>query len=181
VEMLGGELKIISEDRLGSEFIFNVLLKISTNSVTDQSSTFDQNRKSWIGMASEYPLRILLAEDNDLNLQLMNLMLEQLGYSFDIAKNGKEAVELVNSDDYDLILMDVQMPILNGLEASKLIKVMPYSHHPFIIGLSANVFDEDRKMALESGMDDYLTKPIRLISLAEKLKLFSIRIQQKEK
>ncbi|WP_075352320.1 PAS domain-containing hybrid sensor histidine kinase/response regulator [Algoriphagus marinus] len=181
VELLGGELKIVSEDQIGSEFIFNVLLKISTNSVTDHSSTFDQNRKSWIGMAGEYPLRILLAEDNDLNLQLMNLMLEQLGYNFDIAKNGKEAVDLVNTNDYDLILMDVQMPILNGLEASKLIKSMPYSHHPYIIGLSANVFDEDRKMAFESGMDDYLTKPIRLLSLAEKLKLFSIRIQRDEK
>ncbi len=176
VELLGGELQIQSEVGKGSEFSFSTLLKISSDQVTDQQVKLDQKPNTWNNMAQEYPLRILLAEDNDLNLQLMTLMLDQLGYKFTIAQNGQEAVKLVSENDFDLILMDVQMPILNGLEASRIIRTMPEGKNIFIIGLSANVFDEDRKKAIESGMNDYLTKPIRLYSLAQKLKIFASKI-----
>jgi CheY-like chemotaxis protein len=75
--------------------------------------------------------------------------------------------------------MDVQMPVMNGLEAAKIIKKELNSAAPKIIGLSANVFDEDRKRALESGMDDYLTKPLRMDALAKKLKHFSSNLNSK--
>jgi CheY-like chemotaxis protein len=173
VELLGGELEIKSIIGQGSEFAFSTLLKVSTSPIIEQRFALEQKSINWNGMARDFPLRILLAEDNDLNIKLMNLMLDQLGYEFDIAKDGKEAVELILINKYDLVLMDVQMPNMNGLEASKTIRKILSGEKLFIVGLSANVFDEDQKKAIDSGMDDYLTKPIRLQSLAEKLKFYS--------
>ncbi len=181
VELLGGELNVTSKLNEGSNFTFTAILKEVKDHAIESVNPIAPERQNWIGMASDLPLRILLAEDNDLNLQLMNLMLTQLGYSFKIAKNGKEAVESLSEFDFDLILMDVQMPVLNGLEATRLIRKMPAKDALVIIGLSANVYDEDQKKALESGMNDYLTKPIRLVALAEKLKFYATSLLAKSK
>ena len=172
VELLGGELSISSKEGVGSKFSFSILLKKAKVQVDETAKNLQEKRVNWFGMANEYPMKMLLAEDNDLNLQLMSLMLEQLGYSFDIAKNGLEALEMVMKNEYDIILMDVQMPIMNGLESTKKIRESCPKEGLFIVGLSANVFDEDQKKAIGSGMDDYLTKPIRLISLAKKIEFF---------
>ncbi|WP_296699594.1 PAS domain-containing hybrid sensor histidine kinase/response regulator [Algoriphagus sp.] len=180
VELMGGELVISSVLGEGSMFSFSVLLKKTKLDALKGTMNSADERVNWFGMAKDYPLKLLLAEDNDLNLQLMKLMLDQLGYSFDEARNGLEALEMVINNDYDLILMDVQMPVMNGLEATKKIRKKPDKKKLFIVGLSANVFDEDQKKALESGMDDYLTKPIRLVSLAKKLELFYFRKHQKQ-
>lgn len=176
IELLGGELQIKSIEGQGSEFAFSTLLKVSTSPIIEQRFASEQKSVNWNGMARDFPLRILLAEDNDLNIKLMNLMLDQLGYKCDIAKDGKEAVELILLNKYDLVLMDVQMPNMNGLEASKTIRKILSGEKLFIVGLSANVFDEDQKKAIDSGMDDYLTKPFRLHSLAEKLKFYSKKV-----
>jgi PAS domain S-box-containing protein len=181
IALLGGEMHISSKLNKGSEFTFTALLKMVKGEDLKLKEDPTTNPKSWIGMASEYPLRILLAEDNDLNLQLMNLMLVQLGYDFEVAKNGKKAFELASEQVFDLILMDVQMPVLNGLESTILIRKMPLNNSVYIIGLSANVFDEDQKRAIESGMNDYLTKPIRLVELAEKLKDCSTKLKSNVK
>ena len=179
VELMGGELTITSELGKGSVFSFSVILKKAPSEVSESTSNDHPKRKNWLGMAKEYPMRILLAEDNDLNLQLMTLILHQLGYDFEVARNGKEAVAMVMNKEFDVILMDVQMPVLNGLEAAKEIREMSEKGDIFIIGLSANVFDEDQKKATEAGMNDYLTKPIRLASLAEKLKEYALKGQIK--
>jgi CheY-like chemotaxis protein len=179
IELMGGELKITSDSGIGSEFSFTVLVKKNKNQSLKQVSFEPIDREDWSDMAKEFPLRILLAEDNDLNLQLMSLILDQLGYDLVIARNGQEAVEKVKEQVFDLVLMDVQMPVMNGLEAAKIIKKELNSAAPKIIGLSANVFDEDRKRALESGMDDYLTKPLRMDALAKKLKYFSLNLKSK--
>jgi len=173
VELMGGELTISSELEQGSIFAFSVLLKKAPEIISENPSSMQPKRTNWNGMATEYPARILLAEDNDLNLQLMTLMFEQLGYDFEIAKNGQEALEMVSQKEFDIILMDVQMPVLNGLQAAKEIRKLGEKGKIFIVGLSANVFDEDQKKAAEAGMDDYLTKPIRLAVLAEKIKEYS--------
>jgi len=175
VELMGGELVISSVLGQGSIFSFSVLIRKAKIYEEEGNIKTTDERINWLGMAKEYPLRLLLAEDNDLNLQLMKLMLDQLGYYFDVAKNGLDALELVMKNDYDLVLMDVQMPIMNGLEATKKIREKPEKEKLFIVGLSANVFDEDQKKAIDSGMDDYLTKPIRLVSLAKKLEYFYLK------
>jgi CheY-like chemotaxis protein len=101
--------------------------------------------------------RILIAEDNDSNYILMTYILKKY-YQFDRARNGQEAVEKTKSEPYDLILMDIKMPVMDGLEATKKIK----ESHPDlpIIALTANAFDSDRQMAFDAGCNEFLSKPI---------------------
>jgi len=101
--------------------------------------------------------RILIAEDNDSNFILMTYILKRY-YQFDRAKNGQEAVDMVEKGNYDIILMDIKMPIMDGMEATRLIK----EKHPDlpIIALTANAFDSDRQLAFEAGCDEFLPKPI---------------------
>ncbi len=101
--------------------------------------------------------KILVAEDNDSNYILMTYILRRY-YEFDRAKNGKEAVELIDNGGYDLVLMDIKMPIMDGLEATAEIKE---KHPDFpVIALTANAFDSDRQLAMKAGCDDFLSKPV---------------------
>jgi GAF domain-containing protein/CheY-like chemotaxis protein len=119
-------------------------------------------------MATRHPLRILLAEDNVVNQKLALRLLQQMGYRADLASNGIEAVESVARQTYDVVLMDVQMPEMDGLEASRRI-VASGTERPRIIAMTANAMQGDREMCLAAGMDDYVTKPIRVDALVEAL------------
>ncbi len=122
------------------------------------------------GMAARHPLRILLAEDNAVNQKLAMRLLQQMGYRADLASNGLEAVESVQRQPYDVVLMDVQMPELDGLDATRRVcALMPAGERPRIIAMTANAMQGDREMCIEAGMDDYLTKPIRVERLVEAL------------
>ena len=122
------------------------------------------------GQAARHPLRILLAEDNVVNQKLALRLLQQMGYRADVASNGKEAIESVQRQTYDVVLMDVQMPEMDGLEASRQINARWHpSARPRIVAMTANAMQGDREMCLAAGMDDYLTKPIRVERLAEAL------------
>jgi GAF domain-containing protein/DNA-binding response OmpR family regulator len=128
------------------------------------------------GMATRHPLRILLAEDNVVNQKLALRLLQQMGYRADLASNGIEAVECVERQPYDVVLMDVQMPEMDGLEATREICAkMAGSRRPRIVAMTANAMQGDREMCLEAGMDDYLTKPIRVDQLVEALNGASAR------
>src|SRR5439155_4650671 len=121
-------------------------------------------------MGKERPLRILLAEDLAVNQKLMKTMLGRLGYAIDIANNGLEVLKAVQEKDYDMILMDVQMPEMDGLEASRRIrKQFPPQRHPRIVALTANAMVEDREACRQAGMDDYLSKPVQVKELAAAL------------
>jgi CheY-like chemotaxis protein/anti-sigma regulatory factor (Ser/Thr protein kinase) len=121
--------------------------------------------------AAQHPLRILLAEDNIVNQKLALSILRQMGYRADVAANGLEAVESVARQRYDVILMDVQMPDMDGLEATQqIIAKWEPEARPRIIGLTANAMQGDREMCLAAGMDDYIVKPIRVNELVEALK-----------
>jgi len=121
-------------------------------------------------MARSHPLRILLAEDNVVNQKLALRLLQQMGYRADLASNGIEAVEAVARQAYDVVLMDVQMPEMDGLEASRQITARwPAGERPRIIAMTANAMQGDREMCLAAGMDDYVTKPIRPQQLTEAL------------
>ncbi len=114
-------------------------------------------------MAERHPLRILVAEDNAVNQQLAMFMLQRLGYRADVAGNGLEAVEAVRRQRYDVVLMDVQMPEMDGLEATRRIRVeCTGAERPRIVAMTANAMAGDREECLEAGMDDYLTKPLDL-------------------
>ena len=121
-------------------------------------------------MATRHPLRILLAEDNVVNQKLALRILQQMGYRADLAANGIEAFESVGRQAYDVVLMDVQMPEMDGLEATRQItaKWAPDAR-PRIVAMTANAMQGDREMCIAAGMDDYITKPIRVDQLVEAL------------
>ena len=116
------------------------------------------------------PLRILMAEDNATNQKLALRLLERLGYRADVTGNGLEAIEALQRRSYDVVLMDVQMPELDGLEATRRIRSeFSESTQPYIIAMTANAMQGDREACLAAGMDDYVSKPIRIESLVNAL------------
>jgi signal transduction histidine kinase/CheY-like chemotaxis protein/putative methionine-R-sulfoxide reductase with GAF domain len=117
-------------------------------------------------MAQRHPLRILLAEDNLVNQKLALRLLSQMGYRADVAANGLEAIESIERQAYDVVLMDVQMPEMDGLEAARRITGRwQAAQRPRIVAMTANAMQGDRAECLAAGMDDYLTKPIRVDAL----------------
>jgi signal transduction histidine kinase/ActR/RegA family two-component response regulator len=121
------------------------------------------------GMATGHPLRILLAEDNIVNQKLALRLLSQLGYAPDLAANGAEAVQAVMSRPYDLVLMDLQMPEMDGLEATRCIVERLGTARPRIVAMTAGAMQTDRDAAAAAGMQGYVTKPIRIAELVQAL------------
>ena len=113
--------------------------------------------------------KILIAEDNDSNFVLMSYILKKY-YQFERARNGQEAVEMVDKNQYDIVLMDIKMPVMNGLEATKAIK----EKHPDlpILALTANAFDSDRQLAMDAGCNDFLSKPVSSEECLETIKRY---------
>lgn len=129
-----------------------------------------QKQKLSTNFAIEFPLDILIAEDNAINQMLVVMVLKKLGYTPDTAENGLKALEALKNKPYDLILMDVQMPEMDGLEASRIIRAQ-MQHQPVIVATTANAMQEDREICIAAGMDDYISKPIEidiLIQILEK-------------
>jgi signal transduction histidine kinase/CheY-like chemotaxis protein/HPt (histidine-containing phosphotransfer) domain-containing protein len=135
------------------------------NAVGEGEPAFDSS------LSSRMPLRILLAEDNSTNQKLALLLLERLGYRADIAANGMEVLEMLSRQAYDLILMDIQMPGMDGLEATRHIRQsFPSIIQPHIIAMTANSVRGDRELCLQVGMDDYIGKPVQVKELVTALK-----------
>lgn len=174
IELMGGELEIKSELGKGSTFSFSVFgSSVSSNEEIGSESIFelDDGEVELQDMALRCPLEILLVEDNKTNLIFMKMLMEQLGYEVKVARNGLEAVELVKKkESFDLILMDIQMPKMNGLDATKEIRKIIDRPTTMIVGISANAFREDVENALNSGMDHYLTKPVSIHDIAKIIK-----------
>jgi len=121
-------------------------------------------------LGTRHPMRILLAEDNPVNQKLAIRLLAQMGYSADVAGNGLEAIAALEAAPYDVILMDVQMPELDGMEATRRIRAArPAGDGPWIVAMTANALAGDREACLAAGMNDYVSKPIRPATLATAL------------
>ncbi|MDZ8118528.1 ATP-binding protein [Pontiella agarivorans] len=164
VEQMGGQLSITSQKGIGTQIQFAILLECCANdTVIEKNAAEDQNRQHVLS-------RILLVEDNRVNREVIRRILKKLGYDADLAANGEEAVQAAQNQAYDLILMDVQMPVMDGLEATRIIKrehEKKNSCKPLIVGLSAHALKEHHEQAAEAGMDDYLTKPVRIRDLKQ--------------
>ena len=119
------------------------------------------------GLAERLPLRILLAEDNAINQKLTLRILEKMGYHADAVGNGLEVLEAVRRQPYDLIFMDIQMPEMDGLDATRhLVAEWPVEERPVIIAMTAAAMHGDRELCLAAGMDDYISKPVRMAELS---------------
>lgn len=139
----------------------------------EATRTLKQSKKLSVEFASSFPLNILVAEDDLMNQQLATMILKRLGYSPDIAPNGKEVLEMVSESKYDIILMDVQMPEMNGLEATRMIRLC-LKNQPIIIAMTANAMDGDKEVCLAAGMDDYISKPVNIDELVTKLEEWAV-------
>ncbi|MCX7710318.1 MAG: ATP-binding protein [Clostridia bacterium] len=163
VEMMGGSISVESCLGSGSKFSFSLPLQISVNKNQTQDNA-EANPETFVKK-----LNVLLAEDNKTNQVLMQTMLQKYDWTVQIANNGREALELYQPGMYDIILMDVQMPEMDGLEATIAIRSAESNlgvRIP-IIALTANAMKGDKEKCLEAGMDDYLTKPVRSKALFE--------------
>jgi signal transduction histidine kinase/ActR/RegA family two-component response regulator len=161
VELQGGKISVKSVAGEGSEFSFQLTLDrvAEINRVNNcvEMFTFDQNK------------RVLLVEDSKTNILVASKMLEKFHVLFDIAENGHEAVEKFKATFYDLIFMDMQMPIMDGLTATKKIRALSRGEETYIIAMTANAFTEDKEKCLKAGMDEFTSKPISLSKISELL------------
>ena len=163
-ERLGGRMWVESEAGRGSAFFFIIrcrpVERVPTRSPAEPGDLAGPK------LAERLPLRILLAEDNSVNQRVGLLMLERMGYQADVAGNGAEALEALRRQAYDLILMDIQMPELDGLEATRRIRAeFPRERQPRIVAMTANVLREQRDACRAAGMDDFVQKPVGLAEL----------------
>jgi len=164
IKRMDGKIWVESKLGEGSTFSFNISLKSTKlNEKEAQSNKFkiDSN------LAKKFPMRILLVEDNSINQELAVNMLQSVGYQANVAGNGQEAIDLLEQIDYDLILMDLQMPVLDGVKATKIIVEKWGECRPRIVAMTANVLPEHRKMCKDAGMDGFIPKPISIEDLVK--------------
>ncbi|MBD2176330.1 PAS domain S-box protein [Pseudanabaena sp. FACHB-1998] len=183
VEFLGGTIWVESLGQVGGKpsldwkplFSTRGSIQGSTFYFTIASSTSEIEKEAIDGqtssipplviesqLAEKFPLQILLVEDNPFNQLIATKFLEKLGYQIDWARNGLEAVQAIQTHAYDLILMDIQMPEMDGLTATKLIRQSSENSHLPIVAMTANARPEDRQACLDAGMNDYISKPIKM-------------------
>lgn len=161
VGLMDGEIWVEPQDGPGATFIFDISLKGNTNKIDCQVEGGEEQPPG-------RKLHILIAEDNEINQIVLQKMLEKLGHSTRIVRNGKEVIQTIAYESFDMIFMDVHMPEMNGLEATEVIKsTVPPEKCPVIVAVTANALKGDRENCLKAGMDDYLSKPIKNSRVAE--------------
>jgi signal transduction histidine kinase/DNA-binding response OmpR family regulator len=141
------------------------VIQVGLNRITELPAQKQTQTLLEKNFAVKHPLDILVAEDNMINQKLILRILSKLGYEADLAQNGVEAVAMMNDKLYDLILMDVQMPQMSGLEATRIIRSSNIVKQPLIVAITANAMREDKDACLDAGMNDYLSKPINIEAL----------------
>ena len=151
INLMGGALKLESEAGKGSTFYFDIPVDVCSTKV-QESTTIEEYGDIQIQG------HVLVVEDNKTNQMLLGMILDDNGLSYDIADNGAEGILKYKYNKYDVILMDENMPIMNGIEATKILREEHKSKIP-IIAVTANALIQDRERFLEAGMDDYISKP----------------------
>ncbi|MBE9464287.1 two-component regulator propeller domain-containing protein [Dyadobacter subterraneus] len=159
-----------------SRHIFTELSKFKKAAINQVQEPDIPKKKLRSDFSIKYPLNILVAEDNKINQIVIMNILKKLGYTADLATDGFEALKMATQKKFDVILMDIQMPLMDGLEATQLIKKR-YPVQPFIIAMTANALPEDREMCMRSGMDDYISKPVNLDELMLMLEKWAAQSQ----
>jgi PAS domain S-box-containing protein len=155
VELMGGEIWLQEDNQTGTTFIFTIQYEINPKVLKSDSHPSMQL------MDNPNQIAILIAEDNKINQLVLLKLLAKYGFHADVVETGAQVVEAVKAKKYHLIFMDVNMPIMDGLEATRAVREMfPYKDQPKIVAVTANAFTSDRDKYISGGMDDYLSKPI---------------------
>lgn len=166
VELMGGRLYVSSQEGMGSTFAFTIKLPVAEAGEIAPES-IESREPASAAARSTRPLKLLVAEDNPINQRLILRMLERAGHAATVVETGREAVAATARESFDLVLMDVQMPDLDGIQATIQIRqreVLQGGHLP-IVAMTAHAMPGDRANCLAAGMDAYLSKPLRLDSL----------------
>ncbi len=170
VNLMGGEIGVESEYGKGTTFFFTFTAQLATQEVSTKTHHATQQGNEL--------LSILIVEDNLINQKVLQISLKKLGFTnVTIANDGMECVELFNAQTFDVIFMDMQMPRLDGLDATRIIRSLDLAKPPYIIALTANAFQEDVKLCKEAGMNDFLAKPLDTKILKEKIELLNKQIE----
>lgn len=167
-ELMGGTAGVISSSGQGSTFWFTAILRKSTRSTAQFISTRLEIAEQAI-RRDHAGKHILLAEDEPINREIAQMLLEDVDLKVDLAEDGQQAVEKARSGLYAIILMDMQMPVLDGLGATRQIRQLPGCAELPILAMTANAFAENKDQCLDAGMDDFITKPAKPELLYEKL------------
>jgi signal transduction histidine kinase/HAMP domain-containing protein/ActR/RegA family two-component response regulator len=161
-ELMGGRVGVASSPGQGSTFWFAIDLDVSAQPGVAASTAPRPHsaRDRLAELARARPMRVLLAEDNPVNQEVAVALIGSAGLPVDVAEDGQQAVEMVKSGNYALVLMDVQMPVMDGLDATRAIRRLPEGAHLPILAMTANAFDDERRRCLDAGMDDHVAKPV---------------------
>jgi PAS domain S-box-containing protein len=159
---MGGLVYVDSELGRGSTFTLEIPLEATVGTL---NPAHDNQRKFNESFGVDYPLRILVVEDNMMNQRIAKMMLKKLGYECELANNGAVALDLIGERKYDFIFMDMQMPIMDGVTATRKIVQNYGIERPIIVAMTANVLQEDREKCFSAGMDEFITKPISVEKL----------------
>jgi hypothetical protein len=167
IEMMGGEIGVKSEPGEGSTFEFTLLLKkADVNKDEKQHNGYKDDS----GSPCNHACHILIVEDNETNLKLAQILLEKLGFTHRSALDGQEALDILEEEKFDCVFMDIQMPVMDGLEATRQFREREgEGEHTPVIAMTAYAMPGDREKCLESGMDDYMTKPVSRQVIMEKV------------
>ncbi len=191
-EIMGGDIGVRSEPGKGSTFTVRIPCWLGDHSAQSDSepgelettniSALHQSRdhllrsagdgdrlREYLGMAQEKPLSVLLADDYDVNRMVLSSQLESLGYRADAVANGEEVLRALHARSYDVVLMDIRMPLIDGVDATQRIRQRIDGPQPFIVAVTASALKGDRDRYLAAGMDAYISKPVDILKLAETL------------
>lgn len=170
VEMMGGQIYLDTTEQRGATFVFTIQAKRYVETELVQRN--GEEKLTDVKNENKYPT-VLIVDDHPINQKLMAIMLGKLGLLSDIAEDGQSALDMVNSSRYDYVFMDLQMPVMDGLECTRRIREnLSQSDQPIIIAMTANVMEGIQQRCIAAGMDDYISKPVKMGNVKQKIAQF---------